>query len=105
MKTLIKTSSKKTGRTTRHGVDLTTDGTGSYFKPAEVHVKSGDVVRFNLKVGVHNIHFLADSNAGRTGYPQSASDFSSCRGRPSTYWSTCPRARTTSSATRMPRSV
>jgi plastocyanin len=57
------------------GVDLTTDGAGNYFTPAEVHVKPGDVVRFNLKVGVHNIHFLADSNAGRAGYPQRASDF------------------------------
>lgn len=56
-------------------VELTTDGTGNYFKPAEVHVKRGDVVRFTLKVGVHNIHFLADSNAGRSGYPQTASDF------------------------------
>lgn len=56
-------------------VELTTDGTGNYFKPAEVHVKPGDVVRFSLKIGVHNVHFLADSNAGRTGYPQTASDF------------------------------
>jgi plastocyanin len=56
-------------------VDLTTDGTGNYFTPAEVHVKPGDVVRFNLKVGVHNIHFLADSNSGHTGFPQAGSDF------------------------------
>src|SRR3954468_21275742 len=56
-------------------VNLTTDGAGNYFTPAEVHARPGDVVRFNLKVGVHNIHFLADSNAGRSGYPQAASDF------------------------------
>jgi plastocyanin len=56
-------------------VELTTDGAGNYFKPSEVHVKPGDVVRFTLKVGVHNIHFLADSNAGRSGYPQAPSDF------------------------------
>jgi plastocyanin len=56
-------------------VELATDGTGNYFKPAEVHVKSGDVVRYTLKVGVHNIHFVADSNAGKTGFPQAASDF------------------------------
>src|SRR4051812_19562792 len=54
-------------------VELTTDGVGSYFKPAEVKVKRGDVVRFTLKVGVHNVHFLADSNAGRSGYPASPS--------------------------------
>jgi len=57
------------------GVDLTSDGTGNSFTPSEVHVKPGDVVRFNLKVGVHNIHFLADSNARRADYPQAASDF------------------------------
>jgi plastocyanin len=56
-------------------VELTTDGTGNYFKPAEVRVKPGDVVRYTLKVGVHNIHFLADSNSGKTGFPQAASDF------------------------------
>lgn len=56
-------------------VELYTDGTGNYFKPAEVHVKRGDVVRYTLKVGVHNIHFLADSNAGRSGFPQTPSDF------------------------------
>jgi plastocyanin len=56
-------------------VDLVSDGAGNYFKPAEINAKRGDVVRFTLKVGVHNIHFLADSNVGRTGYPQAASDF------------------------------
>jgi plastocyanin len=56
-------------------VELYSDANGNYFKPAEVHVNRGDVVRFTLKVGVHNVHFLADSNAGRTGYPAAASDF------------------------------
>jgi plastocyanin len=56
-------------------VEMITDGDGSVFKPFEVHVKGGDVVRFALKVGVHNVHFLADSNAARTGYPQAPSDF------------------------------
>lgn len=56
-------------------VELYTDGTGNYFKPAEVHVKRGDIVRYTLKVGVHNIHFLADSNAGRSGFPQTPSEF------------------------------
>ena len=57
------------------GVDLTSDANGNAFTPSEIHAKPGDVVRFNLKVGVHNVHFPADSNAGRTGYPQAASDF------------------------------
>lgn len=56
-------------------VELYTDGVGNYFKPAEVHAKPGDVIRYTLKVGVHNIHFLADSNAGKNGYPQTPSDF------------------------------
>jgi plastocyanin len=55
-------------------VELTTDDVGSYFKPAEVHAKRGDVVRYTLKVGVHNIHFLPDSNAGRSGYPEAPTD-------------------------------
>lgn len=56
-------------------VELYSDANGNYFKPAEVHAKRGDVVRYTLKVGVHNVHFLADSNAGRTGYPAAPSDF------------------------------
>lgn len=55
-------------------VEMITDGEGSYFKPAQVHASRGDVVRFTLKVGVHNVHFLADSNAGKTGLP-AASEF------------------------------
>jgi plastocyanin len=55
-------------------VQLASDAAGNSFTPAEIHVKRGDVVRYTLKVGVHNVHFLADSNAGRSGYPQVASD-------------------------------
>lgn len=55
-------------------VELYSDAVGNYFKPAEIHAKRGDVIRYTLKVGVHNIHFLADSNAGRSGYPQAPSD-------------------------------
>lgn len=56
-------------------VELYTDAVGNYFKPAEIHANRGDVVRYTLKVGVHNVHFLADSNAGKTGYPALPSDF------------------------------
>ncbi len=56
-------------------VELYTDANGNYFKPAEIHVKRGDVVRYTLKVGVHNIHFVPDSNPGRSGFPQAPSDF------------------------------
>jgi plastocyanin len=56
-------------------VELYTNDQGNYFKPAEIHAKRGDVIRYTLKVGVHNVHFLPDSNAGRSGYPSAASDF------------------------------
>jgi plastocyanin len=56
-------------------VELYTDGAGNYFKPAEIHAKPGDVIRYTLKVGVHNVHFLADSNAGKSAYPATPSDF------------------------------
>lgn len=55
-------------------VELYSDAVGNYFKPAEIHVKPGDVVRYTLKIGVHNVHFLGDSNAGHSSYPQSPSD-------------------------------
>jgi plastocyanin len=55
-------------------VDMVSDADGNYFKPHEVHANTGDVVRFTLKVGVHNVHFLADSNAGKSGYPDAPSE-------------------------------
>jgi plastocyanin len=56
-------------------VQLETDEKGSYFEPAEITASKGDVVRFTLKVGVHNVHFLPDSNAGVSGYPAAPSEF------------------------------
>lgn len=55
-------------------VELISDAAGNYFKPSEITAKRGDVVRYTLKIGVHNVHFLPDSNVGRTGYPAAASD-------------------------------
>ena len=55
-------------------VELYSDANGNYFKPAEIQAKRGDVVRYTLKVGVHNVHFLPDSNAGKSGYPPAPSD-------------------------------
>lgn len=55
-------------------VELYSDANGNYFKPAEIHAKQGDVLRYTLKVGVHNVHFLADSNAGKSGLPAAPSD-------------------------------
>jgi plastocyanin len=50
-------------------IEMWTDGTGNYFKPKEIEARSGDVLRFILKAGVHNVHFLPDSNTVKTGLP------------------------------------
>ena len=56
-------------------VQLVTDEKGNYFDPAEINASKGDVVRFTLKVGVHNVHFLADSNTKVSGHPAAPSEF------------------------------
>jgi len=43
-------------------IEAYSDGAGNYFKPTSVEAHRGDVVRFILKSGVHNVNFLADSN-------------------------------------------
>lgn len=50
-------------------VEMWTDPNGNYFKPASFTARRGDVVSFTLKAGVHNVHFLPDSNAGKTNLP------------------------------------
>ena len=51
-------------------VQMLTDEQGNNrFDPAEVEAHQGDVVRFTLKQGVHNVNFLADSNTVKTGLP------------------------------------
>ncbi|HEV2642174.1 MAG TPA: plastocyanin/azurin family copper-binding protein [Candidatus Elarobacter sp.] len=50
-------------------VELNSDAQGNYFKPASFEVHRGDVIRFTLKSGVHNVHFLPDSNAGKSNLP------------------------------------
>ena len=56
-----------TGRTI--AVAMYSDSSGNYFKPNEIEAKRGDIIRFTLKMGVHNVHFLPDSNPGKTGLP------------------------------------
>lgn len=79
-------------------VELYSDANGNYYKPSEIHAKQGDVVRYTLKVGVHNVHFLADSNAGKSGYPPAPSDMLQLPGQtydvavsmaPGTYYFQC----------------
>jgi plastocyanin len=50
-------------------VQATTDEKGNYFSPSEIEAHQGDTLRITLVTGVHNIHFLADSNPGKTGLP------------------------------------
>ncbi|MEP6990906.1 MAG: plastocyanin/azurin family copper-binding protein [bacterium] len=50
-------------------VEAYSDSTGNYFKPSEITAEKGDIIQFTLKVGVHNVHFLADSNPGKSGLP------------------------------------
>lgn len=50
-------------------VELNSDAAGNYFKPAKFEAHRGDVIRFVLKSGVHNVDFLADSNPGKSNLP------------------------------------
>lgn len=51
-------------------VEMMTDDQGNNkFVPNEVEAHPGDVIRFTLKTGVHNVNFLADSNTVKTGLP------------------------------------
>jgi plastocyanin len=54
-------------------VKMITDDVGNYFEPKSIEAHEGDVIRFTLQTGVHNVHFLPDSNPGRTNLP-TASD-------------------------------
>jgi plastocyanin len=60
-------SVKPTGDTIK--VELYSDATGNYFKPNELEANRGDVIRYTMMVGVHNVHFLPDSNRIKTGLP------------------------------------
>lgn len=61
------TATAGTGKTIL--VEAYSDANGNYFKPNKVEAHKGDIVHFVLKSGVHNVHFLADSNPGKTGLP------------------------------------
>jgi plastocyanin len=53
---------------------LTTDEKGSYFSPSTIDASPGDVIRFTLKSGVHNVSFPDSLNSIKDGLPKS-SDF------------------------------
>ena len=48
---------------------LTDDQGNNRFDPAEIEAHRGDVIRFTLKTGVHNMHFVPDSNSVKDGLP------------------------------------
>jgi plastocyanin len=51
-------------------VQLMTDEQGNNkFVPDDIEAHQGDVLRFTLKTGVHNVDFLPDSNTIKTGLP------------------------------------
>ena len=50
-------------------IEMWTDGAGNYYKPNKIEAHQGDVLRFVLKVGVHNVNFLPDSNTIKMGLP------------------------------------
>ena len=50
-------------------VKMVTEGAGNYFEPAQIEAKAGDVLRFTLVSGVHNVSFPSDKNAGAAGLP------------------------------------
>ncbi len=54
---------------TVHEVKLIADAKGARFDPAAVTAKSGDVVKFVLTSGAHNVHFLPEKNPGAQGLP------------------------------------
>lgn len=76
---------------------LTDEQGNNLFRPSSVEAHRGDVLRFTLKAGVHNVHFLPDSNPGKNGLP-AASDLLQLPGQtydvkvtfePGTYYFQC----------------
>ncbi len=52
-------------------VEMETDAQGNnVFRPATIEARRGDVIRYVLVAGVHNAHFLPDSNPNRKGLPE-----------------------------------
>jgi plastocyanin len=56
-------------------VHMMTDEQGNNrFDPNKFEVHRGDVIRYTLTSGVHNVHFVADSNKNASGLPAQPSD-------------------------------
>ena len=50
-------------------ITMTSNDKGNFFEPKQITAHKGDVLRFKVNVGVHNVDFLPDSNPGKAGLP------------------------------------
>lgn len=51
-------------------VEMETDAQGNnIFKPSTIEANRGDIIRYTLVAGVHNAHYLPDSNPGKSRLP------------------------------------
>jgi plastocyanin len=51
-------------------VKAISDETGNHFVPNKIEAHRGDILRFTLASGVHNVSFPADKNPGAAGLPE-----------------------------------
>ena len=56
-------------------VKMITDGTSNRFEPADFEASKGDVIRYVLETGVHNVHFVADSNTNAQNLSTTPGDY------------------------------
>ena len=61
-------SQPATGRTI--DIKAISDDKGNYFEPTTIEAHPGDVLKFTLVSGVHNVHFPAEKNPGAAGLPE-----------------------------------
>jgi plastocyanin len=50
-------------------ITMTSTEKGNFFTPNKFEAHEGDVLRFKLLIGVHNVNFLPDSNPGKKNLP------------------------------------
>ncbi len=57
---------------TVHTVQLIADTKGARFDPNTINAKPGDVVKFVLASGAHNVHFLPEKNPAGVNLPKAS---------------------------------
>lgn len=53
-------------------VAMITDDEGNYFEPSTIEARPGDLIRFVLESGVHNVSFPGESNPGVSDLPEAS---------------------------------